>query len=91
MFVHYRNEVFIVMSLDQMCQFMNNQILKTLPWLLSEFEIQPDAASISAATAPLGFHQKNSDTPDSSFEHLFIVKTKTTLEHPYHHLGPRLD
>ena len=42
-----------MMSLDEMHEFVNNDIFEALYRLLSEFEIQPDPSGADAAGAPL--------------------------------------
>ena len=45
-----------MMPLDEVHEFVNDDIFDALYRLLSEFEIQPDATSFDATGAPLGFH-----------------------------------
>jgi hypothetical protein len=54
---HDRDEAIVMMPLDEMDEFVNNDILKALQRLLSEFEVQPDATSFDAAGAPLSFRR----------------------------------
>jgi hypothetical protein len=54
--VHDRNEVIVMISFDEVHEFVNNDIFEALYRLLSEFEIQPDATSFDATGSPFGFH-----------------------------------
>jgi hypothetical protein len=66
--VHDRCKVIIMMALDEMHEFVNNDIFETLHRLLSEFEIQPDATSFDATGAPLGFHLLDAPVSDLNTE-----------------------
>jgi hypothetical protein len=55
-FVHDRDEAIVMMPLDEMDEFVHNDIFEALYRLLSEFEIQPNATGIGATGSPFGFH-----------------------------------
>src|SRR5438128_2333430 len=55
-FVHNRDESVIMMPLDEMHEFVDDDIFEALYWLFGEFKVQPDATGVSVACAPLGFH-----------------------------------
>src|ERR1051325_11334308 len=59
-FIHERHEAFIVVSLNQMHEFMDNDVFEALDRLFGQFEIQPDAARLGVASAPSGFHSLDS-------------------------------
>jgi hypothetical protein len=46
--VHDRDEVIVMMPLDEVREFVNNDIFKALHRLLSEFEVQPNSTSLDA-------------------------------------------
>ena len=46
--VHDRDEVLVMMPLDEMNEFVHNDIFEALYRLLSEFEVQPDATCFDA-------------------------------------------
>jgi hypothetical protein len=52
--VHQLGEPVIVVSLQEMRHLMNDDALKALNRLLGQFQIQPDAARVDVADAPLG-------------------------------------
>lgn len=47
--IHEPNEAVVVVSLDEMGEFVDDEILKALRWFLGEFEIQPNAPGLHAA------------------------------------------
>ena len=54
--IHIRNKPLVVMALEQMNHFMDNDVLQTIDRFLDQLEIQPDSLSLDIASAPLGFH-----------------------------------
>ena len=54
--VHNSEETIFMMPLDQMREFVNNDILEALFRLLGEFGIETDSAGSWVAATPLGFH-----------------------------------
>ena len=54
--VHISNKTLIVMALEQMNHFMDNDVLQTMDRFLDKLEIQPDALGLDIARAPPGFH-----------------------------------
>src|SRR5947209_4683914 len=56
MSVHQREKSIIVMPLNKVGEFMNDQVFEALHRLLCKFEVQPDAARIRVARPPFGLH-----------------------------------
>src|SRR6266699_5492177 len=54
--VHIGDETIVVMALEQMNHFMDNDVLYAMNRFLDKLEIQPDAACLDIASAPFGFH-----------------------------------
>ena len=55
-FVHDRDEAIVMMPLDEMSEFVDDEIFQALHLLLGELEVQPDATGLCIAGAPLGLH-----------------------------------
>ena len=56
MLVHERREAIVMMPLDEMHEFVDDDVFEALDRLLGEFEVQPDAAGLRVAGAPPGLH-----------------------------------
>ena len=54
--IHIRNKPLVVMALEQINHFMDNDVLQTIDRFLDQLEIQPDALCLNIARAPFGFH-----------------------------------
>lgn len=54
--VHNPDKAVIVVALDEMHEFVGNDVFETLHGLLGQFEVQPDATGFGVASAPSGFH-----------------------------------
>lgn len=55
-FGHEGDKAFIVQALDEMNEFVDDNILETVLGFFGEFEIEPDAACFYVTRAPSGFH-----------------------------------
>jgi len=53
--VHQLGETVIVVSFQEGRHLMDDDVLQALNRLLGQFQIQPNAASLDVASAPLGF------------------------------------
>ena len=54
--VKKRNKAFAVIRDNEVCEFMQDNVVQALDIFLGEFEIKPNGAALRAASAPLGFH-----------------------------------
>lgn len=61
--VHQRRKPLVVVPLQQVHQFMHNDVLQAPGRFLGQFQIDPDPAGIDVAAAPLGLHLP--DAPSS--------------------------
>ncbi len=55
MSVHDRRKAIVVVALDEMGEFMDDEIFEAPCRLLSQFEIEPDPRRPGIAAAPLSF------------------------------------
>ena len=60
MLVHELREAVVVVAFQEMHEFVDDDVFEALDRLLGEFEVQPHAATIGVAGAPLGFHSFDS-------------------------------
>ena len=56
MLVKKRNKAFAVIWDNEVCELMQNNVVQALDIFLGEFEINPNGATLRAASTPLGFH-----------------------------------
>src|SRR5438093_8192850 len=54
--VHERDEAGVVGRLQQMNQFVENNVFQTLGWLLGELSVEANRACLVVAAPPLGLH-----------------------------------
>src|ERR1700693_1460406 len=54
--VHERQKSIAVIPLDEVSQFVDNQVIEALHRLFCEFEVEPDATGVDVAASPLRFH-----------------------------------
>lgn len=54
--IHDRDKAVAMMTLDEMNEFVDDDILKALYGLFGEFKVYPNPTSIHVAATPLGFH-----------------------------------
>src|SRR6266851_3756824 len=54
--IHMGDETLVMMALEQVNHFMDNDVLQAMHGFLDEFEIQPDATCLNIAGTPAGFH-----------------------------------
>ena len=54
--IHVGNELIVVVALEQVNHFVDNDVLQAMNWFLDKLEIQPDATCLDVAGAPFGFH-----------------------------------
>ncbi len=50
--IHQRLETVIVVALQQMQEFVNNDVLQTLRRLLDQFQVEPDAPGVGVLATP---------------------------------------
>lgn len=54
--VHPRDETGVVGRLQQVNQFVNNNVLEALHWLLGQLGVEANRACLMVAAPPLGLH-----------------------------------
>lgn len=54
--VHQRRKPVIMQPLQQVHQFMGDDVLQAMGRFLDQFQVQPDATSLNVACPPFGFH-----------------------------------
>lgn len=63
--VHDRDEAIVMVSLQQVCELVDDDVLKALRRLLGELKVDPDSPGFDVAAAPFRLHAF--DAPVSGF------------------------
>jgi len=82
--VHIGLEAVVVVAFQQVHQFVHQNVLQALRWFLGQFQIQPDAAGLSVAAAPFGFHLFH--PPVCHFDTGAVLPEWQQLLHPFFQL-----
>ena len=81
MLVQQGDEPLIVMRLDEVNEFVNDEIFEALHRLFRQFEVQPDAASRYVARAPLSLHLFDAPSSDLNVQACLPFRDKRGNPH----------